>query len=243
MADIMLDVRFKVRDLKWYEIIMAVIMIGIAGWVMINAVFIDPDSSSNPGWLTVVNFISALAGVACVFLCARASISNFIFAVVNTVSYMIYLFYWNIYGTFALELFVYLPMNFISWGIWRKHRDREFTDLTKSKRLSPYGIIFVTAAVVLSGLVYNQILSMYDDPVALLDAYTVAIGLVAIAMQCLRYREQYILWLITDFVAVAMFVVHFDPVYLTKKTIYLIVAIIGLYNWWKLNRERNKENE
>ena len=239
----MLDLRFNVRDLKWYEWLMATIMIGIAGWVMVNAVFIDPGSSNNPGWLTVVNFISALAGTCCVFLCARASISNFVFATVNTVSYMVYLFYWNIYGTFALELFVYLPMNFISWGIWRRHRDEELIDITKSKRLSVFGVILVTAVVVVSGLVYNQILSMYDDPVALLDAYTVAIGIVAVTMEMLRYREQYILWLITDFVAVAMFIVHFDPVYLTKKTIYLIMAFIGLYNWWKLNKERNVLNE
>ena len=40
-----------------------------------------------------------------------------------------------------------------------------------------------------------------------------------------------------------MYIVHFDTVYLTKKSIYLIMAIIGLINWIKLNKERNKINE
>ena len=59
----------------------------------------------------------------------------------------------------------------------------------------------------------------------------------------LRYKEQYVWWIITDIIAVAMYIVHFDPVYLTKKSIYLVMAVIGLINWSKLNRERNKKNE
>ena len=59
----------------------------------------------------------------------------------------------------------------------------------------------------------------------------------------LRYKEQYIWWIITDIIAVAMYIVHFDLVYLTKKSIYLIMAIIGKINWTKLNKERNKNNE
>ena len=45
-----------------------------------------------------------------------------------------------------------------------------------------------------------------------------------------------------EIIAVAMFIVHFDPVYLTKKSIYLVMAIVGLVNWCRLNRERNLEN-
>ena len=58
-----------------------------------------------------------------------------------------------------------------------------------------------------------------------------------------RFKEQYIWWIITDIIAVAMYIIHFDPVYLTKKSIYLIMAVIGLINWTKLNKERNKKNE
>ena len=50
-------------------------------------------------------------------------------------------------------------------------------------------------------------------------------------------------WIITDIVAVGMYIAHFDAVYLTKKSIYLIMAVIGLINWAKLNKERNVENE
>lgn len=232
----------SLKRMTWYEWGMAAVMIAIAGWVMINS-FIDPASSNNPTWLTIINFVSAVAGCMCIFLTAKASISNFVFSVVNTSTYMIYLGYWQIYGTFMLEMCVYLPITLISWVMWIRHRDQQERDLTKAKKLQWYQMVILAVVVAFSGMVYGSILEGLGDPVPMLDAYTVAIGLVAITLELLRYREQYMLWLITDVIAVAMFIIHFDPVYLTKKSIYLIMAFVGLYNWWKLSKERNPENE
>lgn len=229
------------KRLMWYEWSMAIIMIAIAGYVMVSA-FIDPGLTNNPVWLTVVNFVSAVAGVFCIFLTAKAMIRNFVFSIVNTVSYMIYLFYWHIWGTFALECFVYLPIAIVSWILWLRHKDTQDREICKSKRLSKLSVVVIGITVAVFGLAYSYILDMMGDPVPMLDAYTVAIGIIAITLEMFRYREQYVLWLVTDVIAVIMFIVHFDPVYLTKKTIYLVMAFIGLYNWVRLSR-RNIENE
>ena len=58
----------------------------------------------------------------------------------------------------------------------------------------------------------------------------------------LRYTEQYVWWLVTDVIAVAQYALKKDPVYTTKKTIYLIEAIVGIKNWGNLAK-KNKENE
>lgn len=229
------------KSMKWYEWVMAAIMVIIAGYSMVKA-FVSPSPTGNPPWLTIINFFSAICGVVCIFFCAKASISNFVFGVVNTAVYMVYLLYWKIYGTFALEVLVYMPMNIISWVIWSKHRDKQEQHLTMSKKLSVLQNIFVTAAVICGTILYHSILVMIGGTVAWVDAATVAIGLIAIFLECFRYREQYVWWLITDVVAVAMYIQHFDVVYLTKKSIYLIMAVIGLINWVKLNKTRNKEN-
>jgi nicotinamide mononucleotide transporter len=75
-----------------------------------------------------------------------------------------------------------------------------------------------------------------------LDAFTVSIGIIATGLEMLRYREQYWLWIVQDVIAVAMYIVHFDAVYLTKKSIYLIMAVIGVIRWTKLQKERNALN-
>lgn len=230
------------KSLKWYEWLMFGVMVVIAAYAMISA-FVNPDSSKNPAWLTVVNFISAVCGVVCIFFCAKASISNFAFGLVNTVVYIIYLWYWKIYGTMMLELIVYLPVGIASWKLWSLHRDEVQEELTKAKKLKYWQDALVVAIVVISTIIYHAILVKVGGNVAWLDAMTVAIGVIATFLEMFRYREQYVLWLVTDFIAVAMYIVHFDAVYLTKKSIYLIMAIIGLINWVKLNNERNKLNE
>lgn len=228
------------KELKWYEWSMTAIMIFIAGYAAYQG--FTGAESKNPGWLTIVNFVSAICGILCIFLTAKASVSNFPFAVLNTTTYIIYLGYWHIWGTFALELLVYFPINFISWFIWSKHRDEQEGHLTKAKRLPMTINTAIAAAVVVFAVMAHYILIKINGNVPWLDAFTLSIGIAAIVLEMLRYREQYVLWIITDVIAVAMFIEHFDAVYLTKKTIYLIVAVIGLVNWINLNKTRNADN-
>lgn len=103
--------------------------------------------------------------------------------------------------------------------------------------------VIVGIAVIAAAYVYHMILVRVGGTVPWLDAFTVSIGIIATILEMLRYREQYVLWLITDFIAVAMYIVHFDAVYLTKKGVYTVMAIVGLINWIRLNKERNELNE
>lgn len=229
------------RELKWYEWLMGAVMVIIAARAMILG-FVNGSSDGNPAWLTIINFISAVCGVICIFFTAKANISNFIFASINTIVYAIYLVYWHIWGTAALEIFFYIPTNFLSWYHWAKHRDELLVQKTKARRLNVMQNMACAAIVLVSAILYHLILVKLGGEVAWLDAFTLSIGIVATILEMFRYREQYVWWLITDFVAVAMYIVHFDAVYLCKKSIYLIMAVIGLYNWARLNRERNAEN-
>ena len=230
------------KSLKWYEWLMAIIMILIAGLSVYKA-FSNPDGSSNPPWLTIINFISAICGVICIFFCAKASISNYIFGIINNIVYIVFLLYHHIWGTFGLELFVYIPINIAGWIAWVKHRDYIDTEKTKAKKLTNVQMCLSIVAVLVVGGICYLLLNKLDGTTPLLDACVGSIVIVATILQFLRFREQYIWWIISDIIAVIMYIVAFDAVYLTKKVIYLIMAVIGLYNWVKLQKTRNKENE
>ena len=115
------------KSLKWYEIAMCVVMLGISIYYAVL------PQSGTPQWLAIINFISGLCGIICVFFCAKANRMNFPFAVVNTVVFMVYLCYFGIWATFWLEAVVYFPMNIISWVKWYKHKDEDDELLAKSK--------------------------------------------------------------------------------------------------------------
>ena len=240
-VDSIKNLKNSFKELKWYEIIMIVIMVFIAGLAVYKAI-VNPTSTTSTLWLTLVNFVSAVCGIICIFFCAKANVSNFIFGLVNTVVYAIYLLYYKIYGTFCLEVLFYLPMNIASWINWARHRDKKMPEKTMAKHLTIKQHIISVIGVLVTTFVTYEILVRVGGTVAFLDALTVAIGIVATILELYRYAEQYIWWIITDIIAVIMYIVHFDTVYLTKKTIYLIMAIIGLRNWIKLNKERNKKN-
>lgn len=245
------------KELKLYEWILIIIMIVIAAKSVVDAI-VMPGTSSNPLLLTIINFISALCGILCIFFTAKANISNFIFAIVNTVVYAIYLWYWKIWGTFYLEILFYMPMNFISWYSWSKHKDKELNHKTKAKRLSLTQNVLVTVGIIVCTIIVHYALATLAgnswmklannfgwnvNILTWLDSATFAIGIVATVLELFRYKEQYAWWIITDIVAVLFYVLHFDLVYLTKKSIYLIMAVVGITNWNKLNKERNINNE
>lgn len=235
------DMKRSIKSLTVYEHIMIVIMIAIAAQAVVVA-FTNPEGSKNPALLTVINFVSAVCGIFCVFLTAKASISNFIFAVINTLAYAVYLYYWRIYGTFILEILFYLPIEIFSWVAWSRHRDSIEPEKTKARKLSLPQNILVASLIVAVGVCAHYVLVMMNGTAAWLDAFTFSIGVVAVILELFRYKEQYVWWIITDIITVALYVIHFDAVYLTKRIIYLIVALMGLYNWHMLNKERNTLN-
>ena len=236
------DIKESFKKLHWYDWIMIILMIGIASQQVVQA-FINPIASKNPLWLTIVNFISAICGVVCVFFCAQASISNFSFGIINTFVYAVYLLYWKIYGTFALEVLFYLPIDVAMWIAWCKNRDYIDKEKCLTRKLTFIQSVIVYTLVVISGITYHSVLIRLGGTVPWLDAFTVAIGIIAVLLQLFRFKEQYVLWIIVDIVSVGMYIVHFDPVYLTKRVIYTIVAVIGLYNWHMLNKNRNLMNK
>ncbi len=239
------------KSLKWYEIAMCIVMLGISIYYAIL------PQEGTPQWLAIINFISGLCGVICVFLCAKANRMNFPFAVVNTTVFMIYLAYFGIWATFWLEAIVYFPMNIISWVKWYKHKDDDDELLAKSKRLTPLQnvlvvlgiaaltvIVFFTLSAV-AGNTWMKFATKYGWNTTVmkwLDSSIFAIGIVAVVLEMLRYKEQYVWWLITDVIAVAQYVLKGDPVYTVKKAIYLIEAVVGLKNWSNLSK-KNKTNE
>ena len=263
MNDKIDNVKISLKSLKWYEWIMMAIMVGVAIFSVVSAHMgrnpITNKLDSTPIWLAYINFVSAVCGVFCVFLTARRSVSNFIFAIINTIVYIVYLAYYRIYGTLVLEAIVYFPMNIISWIMWARHRDEKEEVKTKSRKLIWWQHILVILGIagltvithyllmdVLGLVSWGKLSEEYSARISLtwLDSATFAIGILAVILECLRYREQYIWWLITDIVAVALYSIKvpFDPVYLTKKAIYLIVAIIGVIEWYRSSK-LNKANE
>lgn len=122
------------------------------------------------------------------------------------------------------------------------HRDDLERDRTKSKRMDRRYWPLVIAGIAGVYAVWFVVLSNAGGTVAYIDAFIVSSGVVAVVMEMMRYREQYVLWIGNDLVSMLMYVVLGDPVYVVKRGIYLMVGIIGIRTWFDLHK-RNGKNE
>ena len=223
------------KKLKWYEWIMFVAMIVIGGYYMVT-------DTKHPQWYLIINYISSIFGICCIFLCAHASWPNWLFAIVNTLLYSVILFYNHVYGTLALELVYYMPTNILGLCMWRKHLDHKQKDICKTRTMSWRQRLMMIGVVTISTVIYHMILVRVGGETAWLDALVVAIGIIATFLEMKRFSDQYFLWIVTDVIAVIQWIILADAIMITKKSIYLIMAVIGLYQWRKLQKTRNIEN-
>ena len=142
-----------------------------------------------------------------------------------------------------LEALVYFPMNIISWVKWYKHKDEENELLAKSRKLTAWQHVMVVLIIAaITTIVFFALSAVAGDTwmkfaaqfgwnttvMKWLDSTIFAIGIVAVVLEALRFKEQYVWWLVTDVIAVAQYILKGDPVYATKKMIYLIEAVIGI---------------
>ena len=76
-----------------------------------------------------------------------------------------------------------------------------------------------------------------------LDSVSTSFSLIANALMVMRYREQWVLWIVVDIVTVIMWILAGEPIQTTMWAVYLLNAFYGLCMWSKLNKAENAANE
>lgn len=153
----------------------------------------------------ILALISGIAGIIGVVLAAKGKISTYAFATINVAIYALLTFQNQLYGEFMLNAFYYIPMNFVGFYLWKKHKNQESGDVqtrTLTLKQTILMLIGVSAVVV----VYWQILSRIGGKLAFIDSMSTVFSVVALIMQVARYAEQWLLWIIVNVVSIVMWV-------------------------------------
>jgi nicotinamide mononucleotide transporter len=104
----------------------------------------------------------------------------------------------------------------------------------------------VIISLVVTGLCiwgYRSVLVWLGGNATWLDSASTAFALIANLLMVMRYREQWILWIVVDIIAVIMWIIAGDPIQTVMWAIYLLNAFYGLYMWSKMNKTENVFNE
>lgn len=202
------------------------------------------------GNIDLLGSAAGITGVLCVVLVAKGSIWNYLFGLVNVSLYAYISYKAALYGDAALNAFYYLPMQFIGYWQWRK-RGAAISEAeadgrgvqVKARRLTWKQRLVMAACCTAAVVAVGFILRHFGDPQPFKDSTTTVLSIVAQAMMALAFMEQWALWIITNIISVAMWVIcvvrgeAHAAVMVIMWVFYLLNSVNGLRVWLKLSRK------
>ncbi len=184
----------------------------------------------------IIDGIAAICGIFCVVLCAKGKKSQYIWGLINIIGYIIIAFINKYYGEVMLNALYYLPSQFIGYYLWNKHENKK-TENVKGKKLSIKQTAVLLVCTAVSIVLYKLLLDVLGGNNTILDSASTMISIIANTLMLLRYREQWLLWIIIDMITVVMWILMKDGIMVTMWAVYLINAFYGYINWTKIAKE------
>jgi len=186
---------------------------------------------------TPIGMICGISGVICVVLTAKGKISSYIFNFIQMITYMIICWEARLFLEFGEQVFYFIACIFGVF-LWKKNmkKNEDGTEQVIAKKFKPWHwvatIIITVVTTFILGSFGNNILG---STLPYLDAFTVALAVIAQLLMVWRYREQWAVWIVIDVSSLVMFVMLYEWAMVAMYIAWTINAIYGWYNWTKLN--------
>lgn len=183
---------------------------------------------TREGWLSL---FCGLVGVCSIILCSQRKISSFVFGVLQIVTYMVLALRQHFYGELAENAF-YLVTCIYGFFLWIRHYDtNDEGNQVETLRLTGKGWM-TTLLILLGGILGGSIvLKQTNDSQPLLDAVSTVPAFIAQILMMLRYREQWIFWLIVDATTTAMWIRANDWCMTALFGFWTLNCIYGYWKW------------
>ena len=212
--------------LKGYNLF-EVALIGIVA--VISALFMAQSFAQGDFILSTIDTIAAICGMFSVVLCAKGRKSGFLFGLVNVVFYSIISYMNSYYGEVMLNVLFYIPMNVMSWFLWKKKEDLD--GIVEAKALTAFQMAVAALLIVITTVIYKQLLAYLGGEMTMLDGATTILSIFATVLMYRRYAEQWACWFVIDIMTTIMWVVAANWVMVAMWAAYTVNALYGWVIW------------
>lgn len=206
---------------KPFEVVWVVIFLA----AQIIAYVFMPDS--------LLGIISGITGILCVVLVSKGKISNYFFGLIFAYTYFYVSWGSNFLGEMNTALYVYIPSQFIGYFMWKQNMQSDNGgESVIAKALTPKGWAILLLSVAIGTLCFVQALKAAGGSSTELDGLTTIITVAAQLLMILRYREQWLLWIVLNVLSILLW--EGQPAMYLMYSAYLLNSLYGYYNWTKL---------
>ena len=180
---------------------------------------------------SLLSLTTGILGVFSVTLCSQRKVSSFLFGVFQIVCYMILSARQHFYGELVENTF-YMLTTLAGIYTWTRNYDAgEDGNSVLARRLSAKGWTVSLILFVLGVAGGYFLLRRTFDPHPMLDAVSTVPAFVAQVLMMLRFREQWMFWIVVDAIKVVMWMVQGDWCLAAQFAFWIVVCFYGLKKW------------
>ena len=185
--------------------------------------------------MNLLELAASLFGLVNIALLTRRSIWNFPFAIVSVTCAGLVLRDARLYAEAGLQAFFVLA-NLWGWWLWLKSGpdEQSAVDVGWMQRGQRLGWLSVTLA--LSGSLGWLLHRFTDAALPFADSAVAGASIAAQILLALRRVENWIVWIVIDIVAIALYVSRGLPLLALLYAAFLVLSLIGLRDWAKAAR-------
>lgn len=182
--------------------------------------------------LRLLDILGFAVGLVYLYLEYRASIWLWLAGIVMPAIDMFLYFRAGLYADFGMAVY-YVLAGIYGWAAWRSGRGKgEARRITRYRKshIAPSALAFV----LLWAGIWFFLLRATDSTVPVADAFTTALGIVALWAMSRKYAEQWLLWLVVDAVCCVLYVYKGIPFKAAVYGLYTVFAVFGYIKWLRL---------
>ncbi|WBV60574.1 nicotinamide riboside transporter PnuC [Chryseobacterium camelliae] len=214
--------------------------------------FIKPYESYSSFQIFLESFATVF-GILSVYFSIKKNIWVYPTGIISTLIYVYILFNFGLLGDCMINVY-YTVMSVYGWILWAKNsEDHIHVEVTWASRKEwVYGSLLFVLSLLLVTVIYyykpyidNQF-SMEGTNLGLyhldwgnkLDIITTSIFLVGMWFMAKRRIENWIFWIIGDFICMPMMIYKGLGITSVQYLVFTIMAILGYLNWKKSFKEK-----
>lgn len=187
---------------------------------------------------SLLGFTVSLTGIICAILAAKGIVWSHAFGLYNTVAYAFVAYQNQLFGEMGLNLLFFVPMSFVGFFQWRSKRNADGVVLMR--KLDTRNILIILCLCVVGiGIARYGLMQVPGQRTPFINAITTVLSVAATILMILRYREQWLLFILLNSVTVLMWALRLGDgsseatMMIVMWTAYLTNAIYGYIVWSK----------
>ena len=179
------------------------------------------------GWLEIIAVFTA---VIYVFLAAKTNRWCFFFGLISSAIYIYLATSLKFYFDSAINIY-YVFMSFYGWFSWSNTSTGKLQGILKMPKKQ--FIIILSAGLLLTAILASIVDHFSDASLPYIDAFTTVFAIIATWMVVKKYLENWLIWIVVDLIAAAMY--FHKNLFITAALflLYAIISIVG-YKKWKI---------